>query len=188
MEDALAQRADPSSRRRYPAEIATRNRKILPNQRRGRRIGPSKILGSARSLRIGVEHGDPDHVGRARRAKRNTRNDNDAVLRFCKAFASGQLAGALRHVVEVMRVLGDDRMNAPNKSETAGRLPVWREGENRRFGPLPGDAKRGRAGKRPGDNRLQIERFGEISRSDGDRDRVGIRCFGGARWALMILR
>src|SRR3984893_9658589 len=82
---------------------------------------PHDVVG--RSLRIGVEHGDPGHVGRARRAKRNAGNDNDAILRFGKAFASGQFAGALHHVVDVMRVLGDDSMDAPNESETAGRLP-----------------------------------------------------------------
>ncbi len=53
---------------------------------------------------------------------------------------------------------------------------VWRQSENGGRRPLAGDAKSGRTGRRPGDDRLQIKRFGDIARGDGDG--VGSGGFG----------
>ena len=109
-------------------------------------------------------------------------------MRFREAFTSGEFAGALRHVVDVMGVLGDDCVDPPNESETAGRLPVWREGENRRFRPLPGDAKRGRTGRVQATMAFRSSVSAKFRAATAIAIASAFVASGGARCALMILR
>jgi hypothetical protein len=46
----------PSARRRGPFQIAPENRSILPVQRRGRCLGPCKVLGPERTKVFHVKH------------------------------------------------------------------------------------------------------------------------------------
>ena len=61
-----------------------------------------------------------------------------------EASAIGEFAGALGHVVNVIRIFGDDGMNAPDKCETARCLALGCECENGRRRALT------RAGSTPG--------------------------------------
>src|SRR5262245_58866752 len=69
--------------------------------------------GSLCAFGLGADEGDAQHVGRARRAERNAGDDDDALARPGEAVAERQLAGAVDHVVLVVRVLGDDAVHAP---------------------------------------------------------------------------
>lgn len=63
---------------------------------------------------VGADESDPQHVGRARRAKRQTGDDDDPLTGVGKAVAEGNAAGTLDHVILIVRILGDDAMHAPD--------------------------------------------------------------------------
>ena len=69
-----------------------------------------------------ADEGDAHHVGGARRAEGHAGHDDDAVAHLREALADGEFAGAERHVVEVARILGADRMHAPDQRQAAGRV------------------------------------------------------------------
>ena len=54
-----------------------------------------------------------------RRAERHAGDDDDALAGLGEAFAEREPAGAVDHVVEVVRVLGDDAMHAPDERQLA---------------------------------------------------------------------
>src|SRR6266576_2529650 len=95
--------------------------------------------------RVRSDERNPHHVGRARRAERDARHDDDALARLGEAFAEGKPAGAVHHVVEIARILGDDAMYAPYDREPSAGRDVWRDRDDRRLWPLACDAQRGRA-------------------------------------------
>src|SRR5205085_6582466 len=65
--------------------------------------------------RVRPDERDPHHVGGARRAERHARHDDDALARLGEALAEREAAGALHHVVEIARILGDDAVHAPDE-------------------------------------------------------------------------
>jgi hypothetical protein len=53
-------------------------------------------------VRITIKQSNPDHIGRAGRAKRHSGNDNDTVSCFCESLPHGEFARTPRHIVNVM--------------------------------------------------------------------------------------
>ncbi len=58
--------------------------------------------------------GDAHEIRRAGRAERHTGDNDDALAGFGKTLLECDAAGALHHVVLIVRVLGDDAVDAPD--------------------------------------------------------------------------
>src|SRR6202012_5278320 len=63
----------------------------------------------------------PHHVGGAGRAERHAGDNDDALTGLGKTLLEGEAAGALHHVVLVVRVLGDHAVDAPNDRQLTAR-------------------------------------------------------------------
>ena len=58
-----------------------------------------------------------------------------------KPFGEAGATGAVGHVVDVARVLGDDRMHAPDERQAAGGVDIGRQRQDRHARPLARDAQ-----------------------------------------------
>src|SRR5262245_1087353 len=96
--------------------------------------------------------GDAQHIGRAGRSERNTGNDDHALPGFRETFLHRDVAGTLDHVVLVMRILGDDAMDAPDNGKAPSGRDIGRQRDDRGAWPLAGYPQASRAGRRPADN------------------------------------
>ena len=122
--------------------------------------------------RLATHIGNPQHIGRARRAERHAGDRDDALAGLGEAFAEGDAAGAVDHVVLVAGVLGNDAMHAPHHRQPAAGRDIGRDRDDRRARALARHPQRGRAGGGPAHHRGEIERVGDVA---GGRRRIG--CF-----------
>ena len=100
-------------------------------------------LTSMRSIRLlrrfRADERDPQHVGGAGRAERHAGDHDHALAGLGEAILEGEPAGALHHVVEIVRVLRHDRVHAPDQRQSAAGREVGRDRHDRRFRPLARD-------------------------------------------------
>ena len=125
-------------------------------------------MGQASLPPLRADEGDAQHVGRARRAERHAGDDDDALAGLGEAVLEGEAAGALDHVVLVVRVLGDDAVHAPDQRSLRPVGEVRRDRDDRRLRPFARDAQAGRARTGPADDGGEIERLGDLARGGGD--------------------
>ena len=119
-----------------------------------------------------ADKSDAHEVGRAGRAERHAGDDDDALAGFGETFLEGKPAGALHHVVLIVRILGDDGVDAPDDGQFASG--VFASAKSQRSGicgrsretrkPVEPDAG-------PAHDRRKVERFGHLPRRR--RDGVG---------------
>ena len=72
-----------------------------------------------------ADKGDAQHIGRAGRAERHAGDDDHPLAGLGEAFLEGDAAGAVHHVVEIVRVFGDDAMHAPDQRQFAAGLQTF---------------------------------------------------------------
>jgi hypothetical protein len=83
---------------------------------------------------------DPQQIGRARRAQRNAGGDDDAFAGAGKTLVIGNARGAFDHVVEVVGVVGEHAVQAPDERKPARGFERRRQRDDRHFGALAGGA------------------------------------------------
>ena len=113
---------------------------------------------------------DAQHVGRAGRAERHAGDDDDALAGLGEAVRERDPAGALHHVVLVVRVLGDDAMHAPDQRQFAPGRDVRRDRDDRRLRPFARDAQ-GRSSRKTSSRRWPRDRASRRSGAPRRRSR-----------------
>ncbi len=98
--------------------------------------------GSDAGQAVRTDIGDPEHVGGAGRAERQAGGDDQPVAGPAETFGADDAAGAVDHVVEIMRVIGDHAMQAPDDRQAASGLDDRRQRQDRHI-------RRSRAARRP---------------------------------------
>src|SRR4030042_2223401 len=78
-----------------------------------------------------------DEVGRPWNADGNSRNDDNAIPRFGHAQFLWDPFRSLEHIIRVLPVRNEDRMNTPAEIEPFDRGKVSAQGEDRLPGPEP---------------------------------------------------
>ena len=125
---------------RIPDLVKTLQEKVEGGTSIDVRAVRSSIAGGVRA-----DIGDAQHVGGARRAERHAGDDDDALAGLGETVLEGDAAGAVDHVVLVVRVFGDDAMHAPDHREPPAGGEVRRDRDDRRARPFARDAQAGRA-------------------------------------------
>src|SRR6185437_14022316 len=68
--------------------------------------------------------GDAQHVGGAGRAKGDAGGDGDAIARAGIALFVGDDAGAIDHVLEALRIFGEEALDAPHDRQPTRRADL----------------------------------------------------------------
>ncbi len=90
---------------------------------------------------------------------------------LAKPSSIGDAAGAVDHVVEVAGVGRNHAMRAPHDRQAPRGVEHRRQRDDRHLRALARGAQAGRARRRVGDDRRELQRLGDLAR--GERDRVG---------------
>ena len=115
-----------------------------------------------------LDIGDPHHIGRRRACRRARPATMITRSPSCgEAFAAATLQARRAISSMSLRILGDDARGRPRRWRGGGRV----RSASRRGSAVPaarGRCGSGRARRGPGDDRLEVERFGDIAGGSGD--------------------
>ena len=96
---------------------------IVKTLRKRSRAGIFNALRRPSIANFPADIGNPQHIGCARCAERHAGHDDHALTGFGEAFLEGDAAGAVDHVILVVRIFGDHAMHAPDD----GQAPSGRD-------------------------------------------------------------